>query len=171
MIDVVGELGIDGDRLIRQQQFKTDPEWKATTMNIKEFEDLVDLHGEDLSRWPQALRAPAMSLLERSGDARKIVDRAKRLRALLNAAPQIHAPAGLADRIVARAVASAEADPRMADVVPAAMPWYEWMERPLRPALLLSCLAGGLAVGLLTAPGPDIQPLLNTSTIFADFVQ
>ena len=141
-------------------------------MNIEEFEDLVDLHGEDLSRWPQALRVPAMSLLERSEDARKIVDSAKQLRALFRAAPQIHAPAGLADRIVARAAASVEADIDMDPALPPLAPWFERVERPLRSALLLSCLAVGLAVGLLSSPNTDDRrAVVSTSTIFADFVQ
>jgi hypothetical protein len=139
-------------------------------MNIKEFEDLVDLYGEDLSRWPQALRAPAMGLLERSEDARKVVDRAKRLRALFSAAPRIHAPTGLADRIVARAAASVDRSD-MDETPPRSTPWYDRIERPLRSTLLFSCLAVGLAMGLMAPSTTDQSQSFDTLTMFADFVR
>lgn len=141
-------------------------------MNIKEFEELVDLHGEDLSEWPQALRVPAMRLLERSGDARKIIDSASRLRELLDISSSTRAPAGLADRIVMRAAMLAETDSARSDRIFYPRPWYAWIERQsLRPALLLSCLVCGVAVGIFTAPREEIRPIVATSTVFADLVQ
>ena len=71
-------------------------------MDVREFEDLIDRMGEDLSRWPDAQRVAALELLASSADARVLHDEARTLRQVL-ASPPVRAPAGLADRIVAAA--------------------------------------------------------------------
>jgi len=78
-------------------------------MDVREFEDLIDRMGEDLSRWPDAQRAAALELLASSADARVLHDEARALRQVL-ASPPVRAPAGLADRIVA-AAGKLKADP------------------------------------------------------------
>ena len=71
-------------------------------MDVREFEDLIDRMGEDLSRWPDAQRLAAEGLLASSAEARVLHDEARTLRQLL-ASPPVRAPAGLADRIIAAA--------------------------------------------------------------------
>jgi hypothetical protein len=71
-------------------------------MDVTEFEALLDGLGEDLSQWPNPQREAAFALLSESADARALLAEAKLLRGAL-AKPPIRAPAGLADRIVARA--------------------------------------------------------------------
>ena len=71
-------------------------------MDVREFEDLIDQLGEDLSSWPEAQRLAAAELLASSVEARGIYDDARTIREAL-ASPPVRAPAGLADRIVAAA--------------------------------------------------------------------
>jgi hypothetical protein len=71
-------------------------------MDVREFEDLIDRIGEDLSRWPDVQRLAAQGLLASSAEARVLHDEARTLRQAL-AIPPVRAPAGLADRIVAAA--------------------------------------------------------------------
>jgi hypothetical protein len=72
------------------------------TMDVAEFEDLIDRLGEDLSRWPDAPRLAAEDLLASSSEARARHEEARALRLAL-AGPPVRAPAGLADRIVTAA--------------------------------------------------------------------
>lgn len=71
-------------------------------MDIAEFEDLLDCHGDDISRWPVAQRQPASVLLAGSAEARELLDEAQALRSLLSQ-PPVRTPMGLADRIVDQA--------------------------------------------------------------------
>jgi hypothetical protein len=74
-------------------------------MDVTEFEALLDGLGEDLSRWPDPQREAAFGLLSQSTAARALLAEANLLRSAL-ARPAVRAPAGLADRIVARATQS-----------------------------------------------------------------
>jgi len=77
-------------------------------MDVREFEDLIDRLGEDVSRWPDAQqRQAATDLLACSEDARVLLEEARVLREALSA-PAVSAPEGLADRIVAAAMRLAE---------------------------------------------------------------
>jgi hypothetical protein len=71
-------------------------------MDVREFEDLLDRLGEDISRWPDAQRQAAADLLSSSPDASALLAQARELREALSA-PPVRAPAGLADRIFAAA--------------------------------------------------------------------
>ena len=84
-------------------------------MKIEEFEDYVDRFGEDVSSWPSPQREGGRALLATSAAAQGVVSQAKLLRAAMSSAAPIRAPAGLADRIVAKAVADR---PAAATVVP-----------------------------------------------------
>jgi hypothetical protein len=109
-------------------------------MDVREFEDLIDRIGEDLSRWPDAQRLAAQELLASSAEARVLHDEARMLRQAL-ASPPVRAPAGLADRIVAAAgklkatPVAAPADAEMTTVSDAAGP-----SRKVLPVLLLLAL-------------------------------
>jgi hypothetical protein len=71
-------------------------------MDVREFEDLLDRLGEDLSRWPDAQRQAAVDLLSSSPEASALLAHAREMRDALSA-PPVRAPAGLADRIFAAA--------------------------------------------------------------------
>jgi hypothetical protein len=70
-------------------------------MNLVEFQDLLDRHGEDLSLWPAPQQRAAAVLLEASEPARAALDEARQLRQALASKP-VRAPAGLTDRIMQR---------------------------------------------------------------------
>jgi len=71
-------------------------------MDVSEFEDLIDRLGEDMSCWPDGQRVAAAELLASSHEARALLEEARTLRQALTR-PPVHAPAGLAGRIVASA--------------------------------------------------------------------
>lgn len=71
-------------------------------MSLEAFEDALDTHGGDLSRWPQALRAAAEALLQTDDRARSLLHAAQELDAALAADPSPTADSGLTDRIMQR---------------------------------------------------------------------
>lgn len=71
-------------------------------MDVREFENLIDRLGEDMSRWPDGQRVAAEELLASSCDAQALLDEARTLRQALTRPPG-RAPAGLVDRIVSAA--------------------------------------------------------------------
>lgn len=75
-------------------------------MSIADFQDLIDRCGHDLSRWPDGVRQAGTHLLSISPDAQAIQAAARELAALAKAEPPVKAPAGLAARIVATALAA-----------------------------------------------------------------
>lgn len=75
----------------------------ASTLTLEGFRDLLDRHGGDLAHWPAGEVASAIALIEASPEARALLDQAQRLDATLASPPK--APPGLADRIVAAALA------------------------------------------------------------------
>lgn len=72
-------------------------------MDEAQFQDLVDRQGEDLARWPEAVRIEAEQLLVASEAARRILGDAIALRAAFASARPIRAPRDLAARILALA--------------------------------------------------------------------
>lgn len=70
-------------------------------MDEAQFQDLVDRQGEDLTRWPEAIRIEAERLLLVSDTARRILNDAVALRAAFAASRPIRAPRDLAQRIMA----------------------------------------------------------------------
>lgn len=78
-------------------------------MNRIEFRDAVDRYGEDLSTWPLSERSEAIQLLASEPAARSVIDEARALRAAIVGQTGIHAPVGLADRIVRAALGDAPA--------------------------------------------------------------
>lgn len=70
-------------------------------MDEAQFQDLVDRQGEDLTRWPEAVRAEAEQLLIVSESARRILDNAIALRAAFASTLPIRAPRSLVTRILA----------------------------------------------------------------------
>lgn len=71
-------------------------------MDVREFEDLIDRLGEDISQWPADQRQAATDLLASSPEADRLLSEARLVREALSS-PPVRAPAGLASRILAAA--------------------------------------------------------------------
>jgi hypothetical protein len=105
---------------------------------LSEFEKYLEIHGASLERWPAPLAARAEELLRSSSEARRVRERAARLDALLDRAPEIAPSASLAARVAS---------------LPAAHPrrgfWSWWpFESISRPAFAwLAAAVVGIAVG------------------------
>ncbi len=78
-------------------------------MDNAQFRDWVERHGADIAVWPEALRADATAWLSRSIEARHLVESHQALDSALRSLPEIRAPRGLVDRIMARATESTAA--------------------------------------------------------------
>jgi hypothetical protein len=74
-------------------------------MDIEQFEEIVDEFGEFPANWPDAMRAEAVRLLDASPRAQQIVSEAAEMRSMFLRSEPVTAPAGLADRIMALAIA------------------------------------------------------------------
>lgn len=108
-------------------------------MQIDEFEDLLDRHGDNLAIWPAAEREAASALLKVSDEARELLEDARSLRAMFGGQEAVAAPAALASRILADARRTSPAAAR-----------FNW----LRPTVMLAvcCVAG---FGLSFVPSKD----------------
>jgi hypothetical protein len=117
----------------------------AQDLDLERFEHLLDVHGADLERWPEELRANARELLQSSAPAQLAWSRAEALAAVLDAAPDVLPSAALSARIAA---------------LPARHPqgWAAWWPfgNPFAPLLGWGAAAGfGLLVGSGLVPGLD----------------
>ncbi len=78
-------------------------------ISIADFESAIDAYGPDLDGWPMPVRAHAATLLASSAEARQLLAAAKAVDAALSG-PETKAPAGLADRIIGKALGKREPD-------------------------------------------------------------
>lgn len=76
----------------------------APLMSVDEFQDIIDRFGEKPDGWPADRRPLAEALLAQSEVARDCLAQAQALRRQFQAST-VTAPVGLADRIVAAALA------------------------------------------------------------------
>ena len=76
-------------------------------MSLDEFQDIIDRFGESAGDWPADRRTAAQALLAQSADARDRLAQAQALRHQFQDGA-VTAPAGLADRILAKALGKAE---------------------------------------------------------------
>lgn len=107
---------------------------------LARFEALLDAYGAEPRRWPADRRAAAEALLARSPEARALQAAARRLDALLDAAPAAPAPAHLVGRVIAAA-------PR-----PRARRGG-WLAAWLKPAAgIVAAALLGLALGVIVSP-------------------
>jgi hypothetical protein len=72
-------------------------------MTLDRFAVLLDAYGADPARWPDAERAAARALLDRSSEARARRDAAAALDALLDRAATVEPSSALAERILSQA--------------------------------------------------------------------
>jgi len=78
----------------------TNDKKRSPSITIERLEQLLDAYGADPERWPPAEREAALSLLERSAEARARRDAAASLDALLDLVPAERPPAELAARVM-----------------------------------------------------------------------
>ncbi len=117
----------------------------STPLDLKAFEQLLDVHGADLARWPSELAPQAQALLERSEAARALLVRAQRVASLLDAVPDLLPSAELSARIAALPARHRQG-------------WAVWWPfgNPLAPLLAWGAAAAfGLFVGSGLVPGLD----------------
>jgi hypothetical protein len=117
----------------------------AHDLDLERFEQLLDVHGVKLERWPEELRANARELLSSSAPAQLAWARAERLAAVLDAAPDLLPSAALSARIAALPVRHPQG-------------WAAWWPfgNPLAPLLGWGAAAAfGLLVGSGVVPGLD----------------
>jgi hypothetical protein len=126
------------------------------TMNVADFEDLLDRLGDDMSTWPAPQQQSAAALLRSSDEARLVLDEARRLRRVLSA-PPIRARAGLTARImqaVPPAVPKSEVTPALLSRWRLGVPAF--LASPRSPGLILAiCFLIGIFAGLYPSLLPD----------------
>jgi hypothetical protein len=119
---------------------------------LEAFEELLDVHGADLARWPAEQRNRAERLLASSAAAQQLLARAARVAALLDALPDMLPSAELSARIAALPVRH----PRRGGSA-----WWPF-GNPLAPVLAWGAAAAfGLFVG--SGAAPDLEPLFDGS--------
>jgi hypothetical protein len=116
---------------------------RESVFDLDRFEQLLDVHGVDLERWPEPLRSSARELLASSTDAQRVWSSAERLAALLDAAPDVLPSAELSARIAALPLRRPQG-------------WAVWWPfgNPLAPLLAWGAAAAfGLFIGSGVVPG------------------
>ena len=72
---------------------------RSERVELEQFEQLLEVHGAKLERWPAELGAAARRLLDSSEPARERWSEARRFEALLDAAPAVEPSSALIARI------------------------------------------------------------------------
>ena len=120
----------------------------SNSLDLARFEQLLDVYGPELARWPEALQGPARELLATTPAAREAREGALQVAAFLDAAPEILPSAELLSRIAS---------------LPARHPrgWAAWWPfgSPVAP---LMGWAAAAAFGLLVGSGS--LPILDLSS-------
>jgi hypothetical protein len=120
----------------------------SNSLDLARFEQLLDVFGPELARWPEPLQGPARELLAAMPAAREARERALQVAALLDAVPEILPSAELVSRIAS---------------LPARHPrgWAAWWPfgSPVAP---LMGWAAAAAFGLLVGSGS--LPILDLSS-------
>lgn len=114
-------------------------------LDLGRFEELLDVHGAKLDRWPEPLQAEARALLASSPSAQHALSRAERLATLLDAAPDVLPSAELSARIAALPVRRPQG-------------WVAWwpFANPFAPLFAWGAAAAfGLLIGSGVLPGLD----------------
>lgn len=136
-------------------------------MNMEEFEDLVDRLGEDLSLWPEPVRAEARLLLAQSEEAREVLAEARSVRLALSRDLAVRAPAHLVDRIMHQARLDS-ARPLATTPAPSLFAfWLDSLVSAFRPAILLPlCFMIGVVIGLLPLSNPTSGSEIELPSLF-----
>ena len=110
-------------------------------MTIERFKHLIAAYGADPARWPARERLAALDLLERSDDARALMEEAVQLDRLLDLSPSTAVTPGLQERVLAALPARASKASPLAGFLASLLPG--------RPAWVpAAALAISLALGL-----------------------
>jgi hypothetical protein len=134
-------------------------------MTVEDFGTTLDRLGSDLSRWPEALRHAAETLVARDAAAAKRLAEARRLHELLGAALT---PAPVDAAQVGRILARVQADGRGAEQpLKVGSRFYAWTGGGLA-----ACLAAGFIIGHAVPAGygdQEIAELLFSDLAFSAF--
>jgi hypothetical protein len=130
----------------------------SNSLDLARFEQLLDVHGPELARWPEALQGPAQELLATTPAAREARERALRLAALLDAVPELLPSPELLSRIAS---------------LPARHPrgWAAWWPfgSPVAPLMGWAAAAAfGLLVGSGSIPILDLSAGVDMAQSDAD---
>lgn len=128
-------------------------------MTLDQFTELLDLHGADLSRWPQDKIKPALALVEHDAAAREVFDQMLSIEDSLrhDTLPQVDL-AALENRILS-AIASAPASPVTPEIAAAAVAANNGMSR-WRAAFMVAPPVGLMVVaafGFMLGMQPTVQ--------------
>lgn len=118
------------------------------------FEQLLELYGARLERWPEELRAPAREWMEQSEAARSAWQRAARFDRLLDAYPEIEPSPALVARIAAIPITA-----------PALRPAVSWPFGAVWASLLGWSVAAVLGFWVGGVAAPMFEPLDNGATV------
>lgn len=118
-------------------------------VTLPEFVDLLDIHGHEMDRWPEAERNAGQLLLAESAEARQALDQARQLAMMLSG---VHAPEPSA-HLRARVLEVPIRHPRETGTS-----WWPF-KTLTRPLLGLAAAAVlGIASGALVPPVADELP-------------
>ena len=131
-------------------------------MKIERFQQLAEIYGGDLSRWPADERKLAVALLRAVPAAQRIIDDELALDAVLNKATADEDPARL-DRMTAAIAARLDQQPATrgsAIPVPVAPRWAA--------GFLCAMALAGVLSGALSAPGSQPAAASSSSVTIAE---
>lgn len=142
-------------------------------MNLDRFADLVTAYGADPVRWPGNERAAAQALAQASSEARRLLQEAASLDAVLMHAPAPEPSADLASRIMAQLPPVRVAQPRpvlkatLSDVLATLFPFRAAWPQFATFAIALS-LGIGLGLGGLEEIFPEDSAPYAVQLVIAD---
>lgn len=119
-------------------------------MDTAEFEDFLERHGEDISRWPTDQSPAAIALLANSGDAQALYNEAVAMRALF-AGQNVSASPKLKNQIMDEAsrITVVRRLPEHVPLLERLENWLGLSSRGVRVGLLTVCFAACLIVTVL----------------------
>lgn len=143
-----------------------------TSMTLKRLRQIVDAHGADSSRWPEAERASAEAFAAQSAEARDLLAQARMLDGALD-----DLPSDVPDAAMARLVAATAFPPLQTKAARSSAPngWLSGLGSLLWPrtAALVTMAVLGIVVGLASEPvySNNDDGLYATSELSADLIE
>jgi hypothetical protein len=141
-----------------------------TKKTLERLEDVLDTFGADSNRWPEAERTMLETLIRTNKPAARLVDEAKALARMMDAAPSLRANTELSARIVTAAIDDAV---REAKIVPlalkrgrASLPFSTRNTASVWPAAALAAsFAFGLYMGIAGYGGTALEGVFQIALI------
>lgn len=134
---------------------------KRRALDLDRFHTIVDAYGADPSRWPEAERTAALSLLASSSESKATVDEAAQLDRMLDRVPMLQ-PSPQLERIVA-------AIPESNSSTSSSYELGNWLSTVSLSAVWKTAVAATLAVVLGIITGVATLDPIDDSTSSADW--